>query len=61
LRVDARMAGAVAAGVEGTRSRRATTEVARLDGAQPPRSSGRVPRGRLDPRRHRARHPRDAS
>jgi len=45
-----------AVGIEGTRSRRAATDAARRDGAQPPRSSGRVPRDRLDPdraRRHR--------
>ena len=36
-------------GVEGTRSQCATTGVERPDGAQPQRSSARVPRGRLDP------------
>jgi dihydropteroate synthase len=43
--------GAVAVGVEGTRSRRAAPDEERPDGAQPPRSSARVPRGRLDPDR----------
>ena len=41
----------VAVGVEATRSRRASSEVTRPDGAQPHRGSARVPRGRLDPRR----------
>ena len=40
-----------AIGVEGTRSREAAAEDARPDGAQPPRESERVPRGRLDPDR----------
>ena len=40
-----------AVGVEGARSRQAAAEDARPDGAQPPRSSERVPRGRLDPDR----------
>jgi len=40
-----------AVGVEGTRSRKAAAEDARPDGAQPPRRSERVPRGRLDPDR----------
>src|SRR5262245_4315782 len=35
--------------VEATRSLQATTDAARPDGAQPHRSSGRIPRGRLDP------------
>jgi dihydropteroate synthase len=38
-------------GVEGTRSGQAAPEDARPDGAQSPRASGRVPRGRLDPDR----------
>jgi dihydropteroate synthase len=38
-------------GVEGTRSGQAAPEGARPDGAQSPRASGRVPRGRLDPDR----------
>ena len=42
-----------AVGNEGTRSRRAATDAARRDGAQPPRSGGRVPRDRLDPDRAR--------
>ena len=40
-----------AVGVEGTRSGQAAPEDARPDGAQSPRASGRVPRGRLDPDR----------
>ncbi|HZN52152.1 MAG TPA: dihydropteroate synthase [Methylomirabilota bacterium] len=40
-----------AIGVEGTRSRKAAAGNARRDGAQPPRGSARVPRGRLDPER----------
>ena len=40
-----------AVGVEGTRSRQAAAEDGRPDGAQPPRGSARVPRGRLDPDR----------
>jgi dihydropteroate synthase len=40
-----------ALGVEGTRSRKAAAGNARRDGAQPPRGSARVPRGRLDPER----------
>src|SRR6266508_478564 len=48
-------AGAV--GVEGTRSRHATAGAARPDGAQPPRSSARVPRGPLDPGRARPPRP----
>ena len=40
-----------AVGVEGTRSRKAASDEARPDGAQPPRESARVPRGRLDPDR----------
>src|SRR6266545_958326 len=48
-------AGAV--GVEGTRSRHATAGAARPDGAQPPRSSARVPRGPLDPGRVRPPRP----
>jgi dihydropteroate synthase len=40
-----------ALGVEGTRSREAAAGEARPDGAQPPRGSARVPRGRLDPER----------
>ena len=38
-----------AVGVEATRSRRAPTDAARPGGAQPPRSSGRVPRGHATP------------
>ena len=40
-----------AVGVEGTRSREAAAEDSHPDGAQPPRESERVPRGRLDPDR----------
>jgi dihydropteroate synthase len=40
-----------AVGVEGTRSRDAASDAASPDGAQPPRGSARVPRGRLDPHR----------
>ena len=43
-----------ALGVEGTRSREAAADNARPDGAQPSRSSARVPRGRLDPTHSRA-------
>src|SRR3989475_4122060 len=42
-----------AAGVERTGSQRAATGGERLDGAQPHRGSGRVPRGPLDPPRPR--------
>jgi dihydropteroate synthase len=45
-----------ALGVEGTRSHKAAADNARPDGAQPPRGSARVPRGRLDPERT-PRHP----
>ena len=45
----ASLGGAI--GVEGTRSRDAASDAASLDGAQPPRDSARVPRGRLDPDR----------
>src|SRR6266849_3431533 len=51
----ARQPGAV--GVEGTRSRDAAAEVARPDGAQPPRGSARAPRGPLDPGRARLPRP----
>jgi dihydropteroate synthase len=40
-----------AAGVEGTRSSRAAADAASPGGAQPPRGSERVPRGRLEPGR----------
>jgi dihydropteroate synthase len=50
-----RLGAAGAIGVEATRSRRAPTDAARPDGAQPPRGRGRVPRGRLDPDRARRR------
>src|SRR5207245_3423082 len=44
-------AGAAGGRGRRTRSRRGATEVARPDGAQPPRSSERVPRGRDAPSR----------
>ena len=47
-----------AGGVEGTRSLLAAADDARRDGAQPPRSSARVPRGPSDPSQ--PRRPNDA-
>src|SRR5438309_6860875 len=46
---DRRPGGGLAGAVEETRSRHAATDVARRDGAQPPRGSERVPRGRSTP------------